>query len=320
MKTCIGGNGTDTTAAVRAWLATGNALHLANLYLIGEPEDPMALWLTDWEAPLAWPCWGTFYPAVITRGSVTSEVSLDVQSIDVAWTPTPASWTQNVATASPYQLASLGYYDNWKVRIWTCYMSTPGDANTLGCSELFGGRVGNVTIERGKITFQVNSFLDVVKQKVPNNVIELLNTAAAYAGATPPSGFSNIPQFTVVAPSTSTVILAQQTFPNNGGILGTNLVRGGFLVFNANSSLAGMWSAIQQNVGAFIGSSGLPSSTGSGTKFNEFVLYAPFPWAPTAGDTFYVSAPSPINQTDGGDFYGFPYVPDPGVIIPTGGL
>jgi hypothetical protein len=34
------------------------------------------------------------------------------------------------------------------------------------------------------------------------------------------------------------------------------------------------------------------------------------PWTPNPGDVFYVSAHSPIDQADG-DYYGFPYVPDP---------
>ena len=78
MRRSIGGDGSDTTAKVSAWLAAGGQLRLANLYLLGEPEDPMALWFTDWESPLCWPVWtsqkvaagaaNAFDPAVVHRG------------------------------------------------------------------------------------------------------------------------------------------------------------------------------------------------------------------------------------------------------------
>lgn len=301
MRTVTGGNGSDTTSSVTAWLQSGGHLTLANLYLIGEPEDPLALWLTDWESPLVWSAWGTFQPAVIKRGTVSSKIGLDVESLDVTWSPKPAAFTQSISTANPYQLAQIGYYDNWKVRVWTVYMPTPGDANTYGASELFGGRIADSTIERGDLKFKVNSFLDVVNENVPTNVIELLNTAAAYAGATPPAGFSHVPQFNVIAGDSTTQVIGDQTYPVAHSILETNNVQHGYLVFNSGGTLDGVWSAIQQNVEVTIG----------GTNYNQFILYAPLPWPPTPGvDTFYVSAASPINQADG-DYVGFPYVPAP---------
>lgn len=300
MRKVTAGNGTDSTSAVLAYLKGNNHFTLANLYLIGEPEDPMALWLTDYESPLAWPCWGTFQPSVIKRGTVKSNIGLEVQSLDVNWTPANKTFTQSVATASPYQLAQLGYYDNWKVRVWTVYMPTPGDANTYGASELFGGRVADTTVVRGQIQWKVNSFLDVVNQYVPTNVVELQNTGAGYTGATKPTGYSRIPQFNVITGSSINAIVGDETFPTAHDILGTNVVRGGFLVFNSGvgATLAGLWSPILQNV-----------STGGPTPYNQFVLSVPLPWPPTAGvDTFYVSAAAPINQADG-SYQGFPYVP-----------
>jgi len=316
MKTCIAGNGADSTSAVLVWLAAGNDFTIATLFLLGEQDDPLALWLTDWESPLVWPVWGTFLPAVITRGSVTSKVGLDSESLEIKWTPATSTYTASVATANPYQLASIGHYDNLKVRVWTVYMPTPGDANTLGCSELFGGRVADTTIERGVITFSVNSLLDVVNQQVPNNIIELLNTAAAYAGATPPHDTSgNIPRFNVMTGNSNNTVMGDcVTSGYTHHVFGNNDFRGGFLVFDTTptSTLGGVWSAISQNTGLYIGADGNPTSIPHGTtKYNQFVLYTPLPWPPTPGaDTFYVSAASPINQADG-DYFGFPYVPDP---------
>jgi hypothetical protein len=303
MRKVIGGDGSDTTTATAAWLAGGNQFLMANLYLIGEVGDPLALWLTDWEAPLLWSAWGTFQPAVIKRGSVASKIGLAVDSLDITWSPKAASLTSSVKTANPYQLGQMGIYDNWKVRIWTVYMPTAGDANTFGASELFGGRVADTTIERGDIQFKVNSFLDVVNQNVPTNVIELLNTAASYAGATPPPGFNHIPQFNVVTGNSTTTIEGDCTNLGPHQVFSTNAFQHGYMVFNNGpfATLAGVWSAIQQNVSVTIG----------GINYNQFLLYAPLPWAPTPGsDTFYVSGASPINQADG-TYFGFPYVPNP---------
>lgn len=317
MKKCTAGDGSDSTSAVLAWLAANKQLALADVYLIGRPEDPLALWLTNWEAPLIWPCWtnekkntggfpNAFDPAVIKRGTIASKIGFEVESLDVTWSPVNKTYTASIATASPYQLASLGYYDNWEVRVWTVFMPTPGDANTFGCCELFGGRIADTTVNRGTIQWKVNSFLDVVNQYVPTNVIELLNTGAAYTGATKPTGYSRIPQFSAAVGSSTNVVVGQQTFPNPGDTLDTNSVRGGFLVFNngPGATLGGVWSAILQNTLVETGGT-------SGAHENQFILASPLPWPPTPGvDTFYVSAAAPIDQADG-DYLGFPYVPSP---------
>jgi hypothetical protein len=312
MRQVINGLGLDSTAATAAWLSAGKNITLGNLILIGEPEHPQALWLTDFETPLLWPCWGTFYPAVIKRGSVTSAIGLQVQSLSLTWTPPNSAYTQTVSNANPYQLAKLGFYDNWLVRVWTVYMPTPGDAATFGASELFGGRIADSTVARGSIVFTVNSFLDVVNEQVPTNVIELTNTVAAYTAATPPKGFSNIPQFAVIQGSSNTQVIGDQTFPVPHSILNTNVARQGFLAFNTGpgNTLGGFWSAIAQNTEI-----NTLTPIGGRTTFNQFLLNSPLPWPPTPGvDTFYVSGAAPIDQSDG-DYFGFPYVPDPATAV-----
>lgn len=308
MRQVIDGQGLDSTAAVAAWLGAGKDLSLATLILIGAPENPASLWLTDWETPLLWPAWGTFFPAVVKRGSVTSAIGLTVQSLSLTWTPPNLAYSQTVSNASPYQLAKLGFYDNWLVRVWTVYMPTKGDAATFGASELFGGRVADSKCARGSIEWTVNSFLDVVNEQVPTNVIELTNTLASYTGATPPPGFSHIPQFAVIQGSSPTQIIGDQISPDAHSILNTNVARQGYLCFNtgAGTTLGGFWSPIAQNTGI----NTLTPIDGR-ERFNQFVLYTPMPWTPTPGlDTFYVSGKSPLDQADG-DYYGFPWVPDP---------
>ncbi len=301
MKQVINGQGQDSTAAVAAWLAANNQLWLRNLYLIGEPEDPRALWLTDHESPLLWSLWGTFRPAVIKRGTVNSSIGLDVDKLDLTWSPLPASSSSRIDRAGPYKLAQLGIYDNWPVRVWTCYMPTPGDADTFGCSELFGGYIASSSVERGTVQLTVNSFLNVVNQAVPTNVIELTNTRAAYRAATPPPGFSQVPQFKVLEGSSTRTVIGDCTSPLAHQLFDTNVFQHGYLVFNRGGTLDGVWSAILENYDAMV----------AGSHYNGFVLYSPLPWAPDPEtDTFYVSAAFPINKEDG-EYAGFPFVPSP---------
>ena len=314
MRRVIGGDGSDTTLAVAAYLCDRHSYIMANLVLIGEPEDPRSIWLTDWESPLSYPIWGTFCPDVIKRGTVSSKIGFEVSSLSLEWSPkNPGPVTQNIETANPYQLAQAGIYDNWPVRVWTVYMPTPGDANTFGASELFGGRVSNVSVQRGKITFDVTSFLDVVNIEVPTNVIELSNTAAGYAGATPPPSFPSIPQFDILIRSTQQTIVCQQTSPFGSfsdplNVPADNSLRAGFLVFNRTptATLGGVWAGIYIN---------RSTVDDLGNPATEIVLYQPLPWPPTPGlDTCYVSAAFPINQSQG-RYLGFPYVPAPSAAI-----
>lgn len=320
MRSVINGAGFDVTPTVMSYLRSNQKLILAEVYLIGRPEDPLALWLTNWGAPLSWPCWTSqkvnpngaafaFDPAVIKRGTVSSSIGLEVGNLEVNWTPTNKTYTNSVNTASPYQLARVGYYDNWDFRAWTIYMPTPGDANTFGGSELFGGRIAKTNTVRGNIKWTINSFLDVVNQMVPTNVIELLNTSAAYTAATKPHGYSKIPQFSVAVGSSTNVIVGIQTSPNPGATLDTNSVRGGFLVFNGGpgTTVGGMWSSILQNVGVTSSGGG---TGGGGIHENQFILANPLPWPPSLTDSFYVSGSAPINAADG-QYIGFPYVPNP---------
>lgn len=304
MRKCIDGNGADSTGAVMSYLlGTPNPL-IRHLYLIGEPDDPRSIWMTDHESPLLYSPLGTFYPAVVSKGTVTTAVGLEVQSTTVDWTPGNLAFTRSLGTASPLQMARLHVYDNWPIRIWKCFLPTPGDANTLGCCEWFGGRIGSAGIGRNGLTFNASSFLDVVTQKLPANVIESTSTLASYTGASLVAGETSQPTFLATDGSTTVSIIADCVSPTANKIYSGNLFVGGYAVFldGPGATLAGYWSAIGNN-GSF--------TDFTNTHHSAFALYSPLPWPPTPGvDTFYVSPAAPINIADG-DFYGFPYVPAP---------
>lgn len=63
MRRVTDGNGNDSTTALAAWLGVNDELWLRNLYIIGDPDDPASLWLTDHESPLVWSCWGDLQPS-----------------------------------------------------------------------------------------------------------------------------------------------------------------------------------------------------------------------------------------------------------------
>jgi len=133
MRTTIGGDGSDTTLATQAYLNSTDHPVMRDLYIIGPPEDPKALYLTNHEAPVVYTPYGTFQPAVVSRGKVEAKVGLAAQALAITWSPgasAQASQTANTSTASPYQLARQHFYDNWPVLILRCFMPTPGDATS----------------------------------------------------------------------------------------------------------------------------------------------------------------------------------------------
>jgi hypothetical protein len=302
MRRVSNGGGFDVTAAAKAFLLSGNSFRQAHLFQIGAYGNPATIYATDWDTPLLWSVIGTFLPAAIKRSTITTKVGLDVSSTTVTWTPFNRTFTQSVGTGSPIQLAQLGYYDNVPITIYRVIMPTAGDANSY-VYPLFGGRAADITVDRGQIVFTVNCWLELLNQSLPANVVESTNIPASYAGAQPPPGFTTIPQFNVFPGSTESTLLlsVQPPYPLNH-IFAANVFQYGWLWFNygVDATLGGMWAIVANNEED-------PTHT-----FNEVDLLGGFPWPPTSGvDTCFISAPFPIDQADGGDYQGFPYVPNP---------
>jgi hypothetical protein len=307
LRQVIAGDGSDSTAATQAYLESTDRPILRDLIVIGDPEDPQSIWLTNHEAPVLYRPYGTFKPAVVSRDGVEAKIGLEAQSLSIDWSPGAAaasSATVNTGTASPYQLAAQHFYDNWPVLILRCFMPTPGDAETLGCATWFGGRIQNCKVGRNKLTFNTKSNLDVVTEKVPSTVVEVTNTLAGNTAVTLPAGDPSIPTFECFTGSSETNIIADCLSPTADKIYAGSLFVGGYLVFlsGTGATLAGAWSAISGN-GIF--------TDGDGNRHSYFTVYSPLPWPPTPGvDTFYVSKAPPIDIADE-SYFGFPYVPAP---------
>jgi hypothetical protein len=302
MRKCVNSAGVDVTADCASYLATNPNLTVRHLYLIGYPEDPNAIFLTDHEAPIEFLPWGVFNRAIIKRGTVKAAAGLEIQKTTVSWTPGNLSAGVTIATANPVQLARIHYYDNWPVRIWKCFLP---NNSFLGACEWFGGRVGNCEPDRSGVVFNVKSFLNVVTQKVPANVIESTSTLAGYTAASRPVGDTSQPTFSVFDGSTTNIILADTLSPTANHIYDTDVFVAGYMVFldGPGATLPGVWSAIGGN---------LEFTDGHANNHNQFNIYTPLPWAPTPGvDTFYVSTAAPINFGDDANFCGFPFVPQP---------
>lgn len=311
MKQCFSGSGVNTTVNVLAALSQVPLPIIKNLWIIGYPENPYSIFLTDHEAPVSYGLYPqqNFSPAVATRGTVKCKIGLDSDAVTLNWSPGPNTYANNVLQADPRKLAEQGYYDNWPVlNLWT-FMPTSGDVNTLGCTIGWGGIIASVKVDRKEIAWNVNGLTVILDEQVPGNVIEATNSLASYTAATPPTGFTTVPQFTTFTGSTDTIVYGD-VLPPYGAfhIFQTHIFQGGYLIFipGTGSTETAMWSAIADNV---------TFTDGFGVHHNQFNLYSPLPWPPTPysagnGDQFIVSAPVP---TTGG--YSFDFVPAPESIV-----
>lgn len=301
-RICYNGLGLDNTAALKNFLATVKNPLIKYLYLIGNIDSPNAIWATDHEAPLNYLPIGVFQNTTISRSNLTFKVGLDIQTCTITWAPQNRVYTNTLATANPLQLAAAHQYDMVPVRIWKVYMPTPGDCNTVGAVEWFGGVVSSCKVGRSGIEFSCKSYTYVLSQKTPANVIEVTNSLGGYTAVTAPPT-SKTPVFNTYIGSTQSVILADCLTPTPFHVYGDGTFNLGFMVFlqTAGATLAGAWCVV-----------GISTSFTDGVRqHSKFQVYAGLPFPPTPGvDEFYVSSAAPVNFGDPG-YFGFPFVPNP---------
>jgi hypothetical protein len=322
VRAFIDGSGSDSSAAVRAYLAAHRQLEIADLYVINTAPNYVGHYLaktfllTDFASPLKWTHKGTFSPAVISRGEVESKIGLEADTLDITWSPLDTDILATGGSPSVTLLTALqgfgsGVFDNGTIEVWRCLMPLPGESvgspaitaklgncDVFGACMMFGGRIGNIEPDRQNVKITVVSRIDTLNTQVPTNLIEPTNILAQYVtGQIPPGGPATM---SVVSGSTANKVFGD----SNGSPVVTMPAAtydSGYIVFGGSSKLAGTYRGVRAQ------------TVESG--HHAFYLYEPLPFTPTAGDT--ITAYTPIARdyagaiASGVGYAGFPYVPSP---------
>lgn len=305
MRKFIDGNGADSTSAVQTYLTTHRELLFADLYIITTAPNYVgqflgqSFFLTSYGAPLVWSYKGTFLPASIKRGGVSSKIGTEADTLDLEWNPGVkdilAFDTDNVTTLlTVFQGFCKGVFDNGQVDVWRCLMPTNGDANTFGACLLFRGRIGDTDINIDTIKSKLFSRMETLNQQIPTNLIEPTNLFAEYSVGTVPTGFPTT--FQVEANSTINKIFTSPVSPPAGFTPASDIYNSGYLVVQTGR-LAGTYRAIFKQ--------------GIESGFHTFYLYEPLPFQIIAGDQISPFVPTPRDFGVASPFAGFPFVPQP---------
>jgi hypothetical protein len=301
MRKYVAGNGSDSSAAARAYkLANRASLRLPQLYVIRTAPQftgyamGKTFLLTDWPSPLVWSgltgSASTFKPANISRGQIESRIGLEAQTVDVTWTPKVSDVLavdgSNNTLLTALEGFSAGIFDNADVEIWEAVMLPGGDCETLGATCLFGGRIGAQDPDALKCKFTVTSRCEAFTTQIPTVTVEAAGITAQYLPGVVPDGAPS--SLTVASGSTAALVLATA----GGSTPAAGVYDGGYIEFTAGQ--LGGFTADILSAGP---ESGSPSTW-------AFVLERPLPFAPAAGDTLtgYLYAPAEP---------AFPYLPSP---------
>lgn len=307
MRTFLDGTGADSTSAVLAYLSTHRELKIADLYVISTAPSYQgnymgkSFFVTDHPSSLLWGPRGTFFPGVISRGEVESAIGLDVQKLNIQWSPQDADILASVSGGGDTLLTALqgfgfGLFDDGLVEVWRCLMPTEGDAQTLGACNMFTGRIGDIVPDRSQVQMTIVSRLETLNEQVPTNLIEPTNILSFYT--TGQVLFSGPHTFEVLTGSTPQILIAD---PTDGTDTTSDSWDDGYIVMIDPSQLGGTYRGVRQQV--YNGS------------HHIFYLYDPMPFAPLVGDLFNAFILVPTDQasaaTQMSEFDGFPYVPSP---------
>jgi hypothetical protein len=292
MRSFIAGDGSDSSAAAYAYSATHRQFQDVDLYVINTAPWYAGQYLgkqfrlTSHPAPLVWSYRGTFVPATISRGEVQSKIGLEVDSLDVTWSPQLSDLLASPDTSEEHDgiigdgtstavLTALqgffaGVFDNGILEVWRCRMLPGGDCNTLGACLLFSGRIGSLELDRLSPKITVMSRLETLNVQVPTNLVEPGNILTQYSvGVLPPNGPAS---FTVLSGSTASVIYATPVSAPSGYTPANDLYDTGYVVIASGCALGGSYRRIRQQL----------IEGGN----HAFYLQTPLPFAPTPGDTF----------------------------------
>lgn len=329
MKQVYNGAGTNTTSNLLTWLQAHKVVWTGHLYAIGIGGFGTAFPTTTWKffmTDLVYPVAAafvpspfspgasigaqTFRPSRIKRGSITYNLGLESDTMDVEWHPqdkaiVPGSTLPaGIRTLPPYadafnaQPTTGTIYESFRAAflagqleqaymcVWRLFMQYPNDVNSFGMAVLFNGRISESTIDRQTVNFKVTNFLEYFATKIPTQLVQPQNRGISYGyGQTLAVTLNTLQAGT----NASTLLLNQP-----GGITAGQLNEGmAQIVINPTNSTGApqqttFWRQIRTNTIQ-------AGSPGTVTAY----LYEPLPIAPTAGvdqAAFYF----PLNALDAG--------------------
>lgn len=342
MRQCINGDAVDNTAKLQGDLLQRNEVVTADLFQIatwypvnGSSYPTRANYFLTGEnqyGPLRYGSGGsapTFEAAVISRNDLSWTDTLEVDTLELTWTPKAGlqySFNLTLGNIPILQAFQNGIFDNASVFVWRAFMPcpiynpanpvqplnpdgtnwAPGNLQYYGAVPLFAGRVAEIDVGVQSARLTVPSYLELLNVMVPVNTIEP-GYRSGYANQT-----NGVPLLDGLGGSAAFAITA-------GGYSNT-----GFLVADCTSDSGYIVPAGAAALG-FIQIGGITRSVlnnGSGVYGgvlrNTFTMLQPFPTpsgnqGPPAGSTFEVMIPPPANTNynplDPALAVGFPYVP-----------
>ena len=300
MRTFIDGTGADSTAAVRSHLAAHRQLLCADLLQLktaiqGESWSQNVL-LAQSDRPLTWSHIGTFVPGRFRRGEIESKAGLETITMDLDWDLSDADLFF-APSITQLQAFERGLWDAGWINVYRAVMPVPGDCDTFGAMQIFGGRIAEIAqLSRVGVRLKVNSLLELLDLNVPTNLIEPTNVQCEYGIGQPPAGLSALPVFSAVDGSSTSMLLGDCISPNAGQVFDSDIFNFGYIRFVSGTSLGQIFRTVRM------------SRPYNG--HNSFYFYDPLPWLPTAGEQFIAYVPYARNAA-GAVYQGFPYVPPP---------
>jgi len=237
---------------------------------------------------------GVIFERKGARGKVKWRLGLEVDTMQFDAMPNGGQ----VNGKSFFNAVRQGDFDGADFTFMHAYWPSNGGyvatIQPTGVVVMFAGRPAGITWGRSMATFTINSYLDVLNQQLPRNIYQLGCINTLYDSACTLAQNSYREAGVAAAGSTSSVVLATLNGATDVNTLGK-------IVFTSGQNNAVARSIKQYTKGA------------PGT----IALMYPLPFAPAAGDSFYIyqgcdKALTTCQNKFGNqaNFRGFPFIPE----------
>lgn len=299
--------GSNTLAAL-----SGGQFRKAELYDITLAGGTV-LRFTDYDLPLTVGANTYASNVIVSRGSLTQRVGLDVQTLDLALSPqadAPTAFT--VAGMSLLQAVKLGFLDSARVTMYKVFMTmatnTDGSlpVNTNGeAVTWFKGRVADSNAGRVTANLVVESDLSLLNVSMPRNLVQpgCLHTLFDAGCTLSKAANTSTGAITATGPNTAT------TF-TTGLAQATDFFALGIITFTSGAN-AGVSRTIK----------------GHASTNGQITVYSPFPNVPATSDAFSIipgcnkqQATCSSKFSNLTHFRGYPYVPVPETLYDGGSV